>query len=252
MFVFKKIISAFLLPIPIGFFIFILALFFILKKSYTKAKLFLFFGILWFALISNQTTSNMIISPLENAFESLIFTPSDAKYIVVLGNGHKTNENHPITSELNTTAINRLNEGIRHYINLKNLGKEPKIIVSGYSYDDINTHAQMQKRLAISLGVDEKDIITLDEAKDTQEEAKYVKEVVNNEKTILVTSASHMKRAVIYFKKEGIDIVASPTNHKYFVSSYPASYFNATNIKKVELAFHEYIGIIYLYIREKI
>ena len=62
----------------------------------------------------------MIISPLENAHQSLKDTPKDIEYILVLGNGHKTNENFAITSELNTTAINRLIEGIRHYKNLKN------------------------------------------------------------------------------------------------------------------------------------
>ena len=54
------------------------------------------------------------------------------------------------------------------------------------------------------------------------------------------------------FEKEGLNIVASPTNHKYFLSTYPASYFSATNIKKVELAWHEYLGIIYSYLKGEI
>lgn len=87
----------------------------------------------------------MIIAPLENSHKALINTPNDAKYILVLGNGHKTNENFAITSELNTTAINRLVEGIRHYKNLKESNKNIKLILSGYAYDDPNTHAKMQK-----------------------------------------------------------------------------------------------------------
>ena len=89
----------------------------------------------------------MIISPLENAHQSLKITPKDIEYILVLGNGHKTNENLAITSELNTTAINRLIEGIRHYKNLKNNESNVKLIVSGYSLDDPNSHAQMQKKI---------------------------------------------------------------------------------------------------------
>lgn len=248
MFVFKKIISAFLLPVPIGLILLFLAFFFLLKNSYKKAKIFLVLGLLWFALLSNQTISNMIIAPLENAYPALIVTPKDVEYILVLGNAHKTNENFPITSELNTTAINRLVEGIRHYKNLPNA----KLIVSGYAYDDINSHAQMQKKLALSLGVNEADIITLDTPKDTKEEAIETKKIVANQKFILVTTASHMKRASIIFKKEGLNIVPSPTNHKYFVSTYPSSYFSATNIKKVELAFHEYLGLLYSYIKGEI
>ncbi|WP_419675955.1 ElyC/SanA/YdcF family protein [Aliarcobacter butzleri] len=248
MFLLKKIISAFLLPVPIGIILLFLALFFLLKNSYKKAKIFLVLGFFWFALLSNQTISNMIISPLENAHPPLKETPKDIKYILVLGNGHKTNDNFPITSELNTTAINRLIEGIRHYKNLEN----SKLIVSGYSFDDVNSHAQMQKKLAISLGVNEADIITLDTPKDTKEEAIEAKKIVGNQKLILVTTASHMKRAVMLFEKEDLNIIASPTNHKFFTSTYPTSYFNATNIKKVELATHEYLGMIYSYLKGEI
>jgi uncharacterized SAM-binding protein YcdF (DUF218 family) len=252
LFYLKKLISAFLLPVPIGVILLLLAFIFLLKNSYKKAKIFLIISILWFGTLSNQTISNMIIAPLENSHKTLLETPRDIKYILVLGNGHKTDENLPISSELNTTAMNRLIEGLRHYYNLKNSGKNPKLIVSGYAFDDPNSHAQMQKRLAISLGVDELDIITLDTPKDTKEEAIESKKIVNDEKIILVTSASHMKRASKLFKKEGLNIVESPTNHKVSYSSYPSSYFNANNLVKVELAFHEYLGMIYSYLKDEI
>ena len=252
MFFLKKLIAAFLMPVPIGLFLLLLALVFLLRNSKKRAKIFLFLGFFWFAFLSNQTISNMIISPLENVHKALIETPNDIKYILVLGNAHKTNEDFAITSELNTTAINRLVEGIRHYKNIKDENKEAKLIVSGYAYDDPNTHAQMQKKMALVLGVQEIDIITLDTPKDTKEEAIEVKKIVENENLILVTSASHMKRASMIFKKEGLNILQSPTNHKYFTSTYPASYFSATNLKKVELAFHEYLGIVYSYLRGEI
>ncbi|WP_418179251.1 YdcF family protein [Aliarcobacter lanthieri] len=251
MFIVKKIISAFILPIPIGILLLFLAFFFLLRNSYKKAKFFLIFCFLWFALLSNQIVSNAIISPLENAYPSLIDTPK-VNYILVLGNAHKSDENLSITSEVKETAINRLVEGIRHYQNLKNDQNNVKLIVSGYSLDDINSHAQMQKRLALSLGVDEADILTLDTTKDTYEEAIQSKKIVENEKLILVTSASHMKRAMLLFEKEGLNVIASPTQHKGYSTSYPTSFFNANNIKKVELAFHEYLGMIYLYIKGNI
>ncbi|MFY4765197.1 ElyC/SanA/YdcF family protein, partial [Aliarcobacter butzleri] len=82
--------------------------------------------------------------------------------------------------------------------------------------------------------------ITLDTPKDTKEEAIEAKKTVGNQKLILVTTASHMKRAVMLFEKEDLNIIPSPTNHKFYTSTYPTSYINATNIKKDELAFHEY------------
>ena len=248
MFLLKKIISAFLLPIPIGVFILMVGLVFLYLKSYKKAKISIFVGIVWFLLFSNQIVSNSLIEPLENYHPSLLSTPKDVEYVMVLGNSHRTNELLAITSQVHPVSINRLVEGIRHYHQLKNA----KLIVSGYAFDDPNSQAQMQKRLAIALGVDEKDIITLDTPKDTQQEAQEVKKIVQNKKLIVVTSASHMKRAMMIFEKEGLNAIASPTQHSASRSTNPSSYFNATNLQKSESAFHEYIGMLYLFLKRDI
>ena len=148
MFVFKKFVSAFLLPIPIGLFLLFIAFIYLMFNSYKKAKIFLFLGLVWFLLLSNQTISNALLVPLENTYKDLLQTPK-VNYILVLGSGHKSDEDLSITSQVKMTAINRLVEGIRHYKNLEDV----KLIVSGYSFSDKNSHALMQEKLAISLGV---------------------------------------------------------------------------------------------------
>ena len=62
-----------------------------------------------------------------------------------------------------------------HYKNLENV----KLIVSGYGGFDKNSHAFMQERLAISLGVNPSDIIRLDSPKDTKEEAVETKKNIS-------------------------------------------------------------------------
>ncbi|MEN8717055.1 MAG: ElyC/SanA/YdcF family protein [Sulfurovum sp.] len=219
-------------------------------NSNKKARFFIFSAFVWLLLVSNQSVSNALIKPLENSHPALLEAP-DVQYILVLGNGHTTNENLSITSQVNATAINRLAEGIKHYKNLKarnldtskNTLKEIKLIVSGYRGSDINTHAKMQEKLAISMGVDKNDIIRLDSPKDTPQEAKEVKKIVQDKSFILVTSASHMKRSMLIFKKQNLNSIAAPTNYKSHESSSYSSHFNASNIKKTELAIHEYLGI---------
>lgn len=246
MFFVKKIISETLLPIPIGIFLIILSLIFMFRKSYLKAKIFLILSCLWFLLLSNTMISNLIVQPLESSHQTLKDTPKDIEFILVLGNGHNTNDDFPITSQLNSTAINRFVEALRHYNNLENA----KLILSGYSgLFDENSHAQMQKKLALSLGVKEEDIITFDTPKDTKDEAVETKKLLQNKRVILVTSATHMKRAFMIFKKEGIDVIASPTNHKFSSNKYSFLEFKASNLQKVELAFHEYLGIVYYYLK---
>ncbi|MBP7225021.1 MAG: YdcF family protein [Aliarcobacter sp.] len=247
MFLFKKIVSAFLLPIPIGLFLLLIAFIYLMFNSYKKAKVFSFLALLWFALLSFQPVSDAILKPLENAYPSLIETPK-VQYVLVLGSGHKSDDELSISSQIKMVGINRLVEGIRHYKNLENA----KLIVSGYGGYDENTHASMQEKLAISLGVKKEDIIRLDTPKDTKEEAIEVKKIVKNEQIILVTSASHMKRSILLFQKEGLNVIASPTNHMAYGADSLSSYFAARNIKNCEIAIHEYLGLIYSSLRDEI
>ncbi|GGD32801.1 membrane protein [Malaciobacter pacificus] len=247
MFLLKKFISAFLLPIPIGIFLLFLAFIFLISNSYKKAKVFSILALLWFILLSNQFISNAILSPLENSHKALLETPN-VNYILVLGSGHKSDDNISITSQVKSTGVNRLVEGIRHYNKLENV----KFIVSGYSGFDENSHASMQEKLAISLGVNPNDIIRLDTPKDTYSEAIEVKKIVDNQAFILVTSASHMKRSMLLFQKVGLNPIAAPTQNLAYESEGYSSYFNSENLRKVEVAVHEYLGILWSKIRGQI
>lgn len=244
MFLFKKIVSAFLLPIPIGLFLLLLAFYFLLRNSYTKAKVFLTLGFLWFLLLSFQPISNAIINPLENSHKALLDIPK-VEYVLVLGSGHNTNENLSITSQLTNVALVRINEGIRIHKTLEN----SKIIFSGYKGFDVNYHSFMSKKLAMSLGVNINSIIKLDKPVDTRQEAIEMKRIVGIKPFILVTSASHMKRSILLFKKLGLNPIAAPTYHLGYESKNYKAMFSSENLYKVKVAFHEYLGLIWSYIR---
>ena len=247
MFIFKKIVSAFLLPIPIGLFLLLISFLYLIFNSYKKAKIFLALTFLWFFLFSFQPFANALLSPLENTYKDLLKTPK-VEYILVLGSEHRSDDDLSITSQVKGIAINRLVEGIRHYKNLENV----KLIVSGYGGFDKNSHAFMQERLAISLGVNPSDIIRLDSPKDTKEEAVETKKILADKPFILVTSAFHMKRSALLFQKEGLNIIPSPTSHLAYEATSLSSYFEAFNIRKCEMAIHEYLGLMYLWLRNEI
>ena len=247
MFIFKKIVSAFLLPIPIGLFLLLISFLYLIFNSYKKAKIFLALTFLWFFLFSFQPFANALLSPLENTYKDLLKTPK-VEYILVLGSEHRSDDDLSITSQVKGIAINRLVEGIRHYKNLENV----KLIVSGYGGFDKNSHAFMQERLAISLGVNPSDIIRLDSPKDTKEEAVETKKILADKPFILVTSAFHMKRSALLFQKEGLNIIPSPTSHLAYEATSLSSYFEAFNIRKCEMAIHEYLGLIYSWLRNEI
>ena len=56
------------------------------------------------------------------------------------------------------------------------------------------------------------DIITLDQPKDTEEEAVAVKQAIGNAPFLLVTSASHLPRAMIFFQQAGLHPLPAPAN----------------------------------------
>ncbi len=238
LFTLKKIVSLFLMPISIGLIGFFIGLFYLFNEKYKKAKLFLTLSFLWLVLIGYSPFSNFLIQPLEKQYKSYLDINKNIKYVLILGSGHVSNEQMPENSQLSKTALARLNEGIRIFKQLD----DAKLILSGYEVSDEVPHASVLKSVAISLGVSEESILTQEKAKDTQEEALYVKQIVGDDKFILVTSASHMPRAIKIFKSESLKPIAAPTD---FLSKEDGDYGrvpSAKEILKTEKAMHEHIG----------
>ena len=204
----------------------------------------LIFSILWLFFFSYPPVVNTLLYTIESKNPTLHKAPENIKYIYVLGGGHHTDESLPITSQVVETSVVRLNEGIRLY---NQLDRKAKIIFSGYhGLYDTTEHAVMQKKLAIALGVNEKDIILYLGTKDTQEEANAGKKLLGDEPFILVTSASHMTRALNFFKNEGLHPIPAPTNH-LASTQHPnyTDFFSSEALTKSRIVFHETLGLIW-------
>lgn len=248
LFTLKKIIATLLMPLSIGYILFFIGLYYLFTKYHRKAGFFLLLAFFWLGIIGYSPFSNALIQPLENQYKSYMKIDKELKYVLVLGSGHVTNDEMSKISQLSKTALMRLSEGIRIYKQLNN----GKLIVSGYEGSDSVPHALVLKDVAISLGIPARDIITQAEAKDTQEEAELAKKTVNGHKFILVTSASHMPRAMKIFETESLKPIAAPTNYMSKSDGNYLSVPNAGNIKKTEAAMHEYIGILWHTLIQKI
>ncbi len=234
----------FLMPLPVGV-LFIIAALVLLNRNKTKAaKYMLALSILWLFFFSYPPVANTLLYTLESKIQTLHNAPKHIKYIYVLGGGHHTDENLPITSQIVETSVVRLNEGIRLY---HQLHENATIIVSGYRGSvDPTTHAEMQKKLALSLGVKKEKIILLSEPKDTEEEANAAKKLLGDKPFILVTSASHMTRALNFFKKVGLAPIPAPTNHLARIQylNY-TDFFSSEALMRSRIVFHEVLGLIW-------
>lgn len=234
----------FLMPFPIGIILLVIGLFALFTNRQKLSKIFIMSSLAWFFLLSYGPIVNPLLNRLESTYPALQQAPQNIRYIYILGAGNIDNENYPLTAQVTSNAVIRLNEGIRLY---RQLNGKAKIIVSGYSKkENAIPHAYKQKRLAIALGVPEKDIIAEPLPKNTKDEALAAKKIVQNEPFILVTSAFHMKRAMGLFRRENLHPIAAPTD--YFSHDKEVSYADAFNVNYLEYSnylFHEYIGILW-------
>lgn len=227
---------------PLGFSITLLALgfFFLLQKNYKKAHFFVTASLFAFLLFSYPPFANFLVSSLESSYPAYT-TQHNIKYIHVLGHGHNTDPKQPISSHLSDGGTKRVLEGVLIYKNTPNA----KLIFTGYAGKTDTPNAVMNARLAVALGVKKEDIIIGEKPDDTRQEALFSKNIVKNEPFVLVTSATHMPRAMQLFHSVGLHPIAAPTDFK---REEFRGYLRAPSIHALQnsqTAIHEYIGMLW-------
>lgn len=93
----------------------------------------------------------------------------------------------------------------------------PIIVTGGKGWRCSEEEAPVVKRFLVDMGVNPKKIYMETLSKDTMENAIHVKRVcdsIGSKQPILVTSAYHMKRAVLSFEKIGMKVVPVPSDFK--------------------------------------
>jgi len=258
MFVFKKIVSQFFFPLPLTLCLCLAGLYLLwFTKKQRLGKIFVSISVFVILILSYGVVSAPLLLPLERKYEaySAENTVESIKqsidYVVVLGAGHTSDPSFPLTALLSKEGLFRLIEGLRIY--RKNAGR--KLILTGGSLGKPVATATVMAELAVELGISQSGIITLTESKDTKDEARMVKDIVENSPFILVTSASHMPRSMALFKKLGMNPIPAPTEHniKETQGINPGLFFpNASNIHNVEKAIYEYMGISWAKLRGQI
>ncbi len=259
MFILKKIISGFLFPLPLSLLLSFLGLYLLWFTTKQRAgKIVVSVGLVILTLFSYRVIADKLLRPLERQYDTFeikssatapnTWENSTIKFVVVLGGGHTTDPELPLLSQINTSPLVRLIEGIRIYRKYPGV----KLLLSGGGTRDPVSEAEVMARIAREIGVPERDIIFESKSKDTRDEAMFIKPIVGNEPFVLVTTASHIPRSMALFKKLGMNPIPSPIGHSVKdgqgLSHY--SFFPSPgNIQKTELAIHEYLGITWAKLR---
>ncbi len=196
----SKIFTFLLMPYTQMFIWFILSI--ILKNRKWK-RIFFILGICYLFFFSNRFIVNEALllweippTPLEQVSDNYVVG-------IVLG-GITNSEKEPRDRVYFFRGAGR----ITHAVQLYKMGKINNILVSGGSSNLINTkhkEAHNLQRFLWLCGVDNEDILVEDQARNTYENALYSEELLKkkglgDKKHLVITSAYHLRRALICFE----------------------------------------------------
>lgn len=149
---------------------------------------------------------------------------------------------------------------ILHGVQLYRQRKAPWLIFSGGRIDWKDNNESESKdmtAIALAMGVPQSAILEDPTSLNTYQNAVNVRKILDDKniqrRVLLVTSAMHMPRSLLIFKRQGIDAIAAPTD--FLVTeddfkpkdSWQAIVFNLLpdieNLDKTTSAIKEYVGI---------
>jgi len=195
------------------------------------------------------STISLISDPLIGSLEKRYQPPSEVQgdVIIMLGGGATLDTpNVHNAGHLSGFAANRLLTCAQLY----HLLNVPILVSGGKVLETTGSEADIAKIILVGLGVPADMIITENQSLNTTENAKFTKELMKKNgfvEPILVTSAFHMERSVLQFKKVNLSVTPYPTDYQtnLRMQFQPHQVWpSATALLNVSLALKEYVGIL--------
>ncbi len=208
---------------PAGMIIFLLLIGLLFCKS-AAAKNRLIGLVLIFVIISgNKLPGSYLIRKLEQAYP--VYSGSEtADAIVVLGGGTVTK-----SAPRSMVEVNGAGDRILYAVDLYRKGTADRILLGGsyISWRDgevltdkgvSSPASEMAELMTEMFGISEDALIVQDRSVNTYEEAVEDAKILKENgfsRILLVSSATHMRRAVPLFEKQGLEVIPAPTDFSF-------------------------------------
>ena len=122
----------------------------------------------------------------------------------------------------------------------------------GLKMDQIGvSEDEISRDVIKGLGLPSSQVIIEGESRNTAENASYVRAMMDDNhqgQVVLITSASHMPRAISSFQKEGINPLAYPVDHKTNAKEIPWTLVYKQGETLMKTALHEWLGLVAYYL----
>lgn len=244
----RKLLSVYFLPLPLTMTVILTGL--ILAWWFRKTGLIVaMVGWIVLCVLSLTPVSNALTYSLEKHYRPILNVPVNVRYIVVLGGGVRVNPDiGPANTQLASSSLSRLVEGIRLYRLMQRQNQAAKLILSGGSVFQSPHISGIMRNTAVMLGVSRNDLVMERGSKNTYQEAQFLKKILGKKPFLLVTSATHMKRSMALFRAAGTNPIAAPTQYLSHTNDYSAARYllpRSSALVNDDLSLHEYLGMIW-------
>jgi uncharacterized SAM-binding protein YcdF (DUF218 family) len=232
-------------------------------------KYLLFLGIISYFAFSSSPLSMALLARLENRYPPLLDTKGvgNVDTIVLLTTAAWKDPHVPLTSQVGETTVSRLLEAIR----LFHLIPGAKVVILGGPLDSNGSLDPNGRNIPVSrivgdlasvMGIPGERIILDEHSTNTYENGVEIKKILGERPFLLVTSASHLPRALAVFHKLELSPIPAPADFrmirnkphfdpskegllKQMLSALPSS----SNLAHSERAMHEYAGFVWYWLR---
>lgn len=239
----KKVISELLMPLP-GCLLLGVAGWIVwrrgrrprLGQGLVAASLLLLYA------LSFAPLSDVVVRRLESRTQA--FPGDSVDFVVVLAGGHLSDPGLPRSSWLSGSSLYRLTEGVA----IATAQPWSRLVLSGYGGADPMPNAEAYREVASAMGFPDGRMVLEPRPRDTPDEAELLTPLLRGHRFALVTSATHMPRALALFRARGLQPIPAPTD--YLAKEHRAFdlfflFPHEVSLVRARLVWHEILGSIW-------
>tara|TARA_B100001057_G_scaffold487988_1_gene571576 strand:- start:411 stop:1202 length:792 start_codon:yes stop_codon:yes gene_type:complete len=240
----SKILSLLVYPLSLCLLLLVLAMLMRMRGATGRANGLTLLATMWLYFCATDWGATALLTPLEAAYPA--FSDEElptAEAIVVLGGAITGESRFGQGGDLNQAA-----DRLWRAASLYQSHKAPLLVLSGGSTLSSGLpESEMMAQKLRALGIPDAVLMQEAESRTTRENGQYTGALLERQRInhiLLVTSASHMRRASAVFAAQGFIVTAVSTDHQIplLVGPVPGWLPTAERLSRSTRAIHEWVG----------
>lgn len=247
-FILSKVGEFFITPAHVGLFLTAFGVALLFSRFWRQGRTLASIGVVSLLVMSFSPLGALLILPLENRFPAPTENASAPDGVIVLGGS----VDEGVSMARGRAALTDASERLTALVELSRRYPKARLVFTGGSAalrGSPYSEAEIAKTFFAEMGIEHERVVYESRSRNTFENAVYARELVApkpGERWLLVTSASHMPRAIGIFRQIGFPAVAFPVDYR---TSGSLSNWSLRNnapemLKLVDVAAHEWIGLL--------